>query len=805
MNKNYFKVAIRNLIRNKGYTFINLSGLAVGAAACLLIMLFVKSEWSYDKFNSKADRLYRLWLEEKESEDKIFTETVTPLPLGPALQSSIPEIESTCRVYSFNANLKAGTETSTSEGVTIADNSFFKLFDFNLDEGNPQRPFPSANSIILTRSIAEKYFGKSPAIGKVLQLQLNEEYVSFTVSGIVNNVPEESSVKFSLLIPFENAHFLWSEKQLKAWHQIFPETYALMKTPVEPASFTEKFDAFAKEVLGNGYRKGTYNLHLQPITDIHLNNALPEGIQPVSSPVYTYVLSTIGFLILLIACFNFITLSIGRSTSRAMEVGVRKVLGADRKQLVMQFWTETFLFTITSVVIGLLLALLFIGPFNTLFQKHLSISFSFPLFFMCIFLTCFIAFVAGIYPAFVLSGFNPTEVFKGKSKAPGRKGNLRHALVAGQFIASITLITCTIVVSRQMNYIRHKDLGYQKDQVVIVQSNKPDKEGTKLAELYKTELQKLPGVKSVSVSLYTFAELSWIGIGYTDEQKKYRQLRANIVDPDFLKTMHIELAAGRNFSPDKSDAATGFLVNEALVKEYGWKNPVGQKFPGKFDAEVIGVMKDFNYESLHSKVQPLVLAESEVPINRGVEDVNISYAPQTRISVLMHGGNLSENIELLKHAWNSIEKVQAFDYKFLDETLAGQYAHEQRTNKIILLASGLSIFIACMGLFGLATLIVNRRVKEIGIRKILGAHYTSIVALISKEFIAVVLISSVIAFPIAWFSMNKWLEDFAYRVEISWWIFALSALLALAITLCTVGFQALRAALVNPVNSLRTE
>jgi putative ABC transport system permease protein len=804
MNKNHFKIAFRNLLRNKGYTFINLSGLAVGAAACILIMLFVKSEWSYDSFHTKADRLYRLWLEEKESEDKIFTETVTPLPLGPAIQNSIPEIEATCRVYTFNANLKAGTETSTTEGVTIVDGNFFSLFDFNMEEGNMNNPFPTASSIIISQEIAGKYFGKSSAMGKLLQLQLNEEYISFTVTGIVNKIPQESSIQFDMLIPFDNAHHIWNERQLKAWHQIFPETYALLKTKTDPDGFTQKFEAFAKQVLGNDYRPATYNLHLQPITDIHLNNRLPQGIEPVSSPVYSYVLSTIGFLILLIACFNFITLSIGRSTTRAMEVGVRKVLGADRKQLVMQFWTETFLFTAAAVILGILLALLFISPFNTLFQKQLHFSFSAGMFLFIVLLTGFIALVAGSYPAFVLSGFNPTEVFKGKSKSSG-KGRFRHALIAAQFIASISLITCTIIVSRQMNYIENKDLGYGKDRVIVVQTNKPDKEGDKIAALYKTELQKLPQVKSASVSLYTLAEPSWIGIGFTDANKKYRNLKANIIDADFLKTMNIELAAGRNFSSDKSDASTGIIVNEAMVKEYGWKEPVGQQFPGKFEAQIIGVVKDFNYESLHTKVMPLMLTSSGDPINRGIEDINISFPPQSRINVLLQGGTLSENIELLKRTWNRIEKVQSFDYKFLDETLSRQYESEQRMNKIILLASGLSIFIACMGLFGLATLIVNKRLKEIGIRKILGAHYGSIVALVSRDFIVVVFISALVAFPIAYYFMNKWLEDFAYRVEISWWIFVLSALIALLITLCTVGFQALKAALVNPVTSLRTE
>jgi putative ABC transport system permease protein len=805
MNKNYFKVAIRNLLRNKGYTIINLSGLAVGIAACILIMLFVKSEWSYDKFHSKADRLYRLWLEEKEAEDKIFTETVTPIPLGPALQNSIPEIESTCRVYSFHTNLKTNTENKTTAIATIVDESFFNLFDFKIDEGNSQNPFPTPGSVILTSEYAKKYFGNSSPLGQIIQLELNDTLVPFTVTAIVNNVPEESSIRFNLLIPFSNAHYIWSERTRNAWHQIFNETYALMKAPVVPDAFTDKFEKFAKQVLGNNYRPGTYNLHLQPITDIHLNNTLPEGIQPVSSPVYSYVLSAIGIIILIIACFNFITLSVARSTTRAMEVGVRKVLGADRKQLVIQFWTETFLFTVSAVALGVLLAFLFTGPFNNLFQKNLSISFNFSLVSFLLSLTIFIAFFAGIYPAVVLSGFNPTEVFKGKSRTINSRGKFRHALIALQFVASICLITCTIVVSRQMNYIQSKNLGYEKDRVIIVQTNKADKEGSRLAELYKEELKKLPQVKSTSVSLYTLEENSWIGVGFTDAEKKYREFFANIIDADFLQTMKIELIAGRNFKQDKSDAQTSIIINEAMAKEFGWKDAVGKRFPGKFNAEVIGVVKDFNYQSLHSKIEPLMLASNADPINRGIENISISYPPQSRISVLMQGGSLKENVDMLEQAWKRIEKVQRFDYNFLDESLAAQYADEERSNKIILLASGISIFIACMGLFGLATLIVNRRVKEIGIRKILGAHALSIVKLVSKEFVIIVCVAAVIAFPIAWYAMNKWLEDFAYRITISWWMLLLSATIALLITLVTVGFQALRAAMVNPVNSLRTE
>lgn len=806
MLRNYFKVGTRYLLNHKGYTAINILGLAVGVASCILIMLFVKSEWSYDRFNTKSDQLYRVWMQENYGPDEIFTNVSTPIPLGPAMKANMPDIEEFSRVNSFTSIVKAADQTSSNENIDMVDSAFFKMFDFKLSQGNPNVPFPTANSIIITKEKAKKYFGNANPVGQNLQLEMGKDKVMYTVSGIVDHVPEESSVHFDMLVSFDNAHYLFSPRAMQAWTQVYPETYVLLKHPIDPASFTPKFEALVKQIAGDKYKPGEYNLHLQPITDIHLNTSLPAGNAPISSPVYSYVLATIGILILLIACINFITLSIGRSTTRAMEVGVRKVLGAERKQLIQQFWMEAFLFTITSVIIGLLLAVLFLKPFNDLFQRHLSFSFNPMLMLFFAGLLIFIAFVAGIYPSVVLSSFNPTEVFQRKAKSSSSMGFLRRSLIAGQFIASISMIICTLVIGRQLNYLKNKDLGYNLEQVVIVSMDKGGDEGDRLATHFRNELSKIPQVKYATTSLFSFSEPGWIHFGFEDDQKKYRNINMNMVDADFLSTMRIELIEGRNFQKDNSaDISDAVIVNQSFVNEFGWKNPIGQKLPGGFSQHVIGVVKDFNFESLHTKIQPVVLALQADSMAKQTNDINISYPPEPRVSARLQPGNLSANIQMLKDAWKEVAPDQDFDYHFLDESIAAQYANERRVSKMILLASVLSIFIACMGLFGLATLVVNRRTKEIGIRKILGAGYASIITLVSKDFVIIVGIAALVAFPLAFYAMSKWLQNFEYRIVITWWMFLLAAAVALLITLFTVGFQAMRVAISSPVKSLRTE
>ncbi|HLK31221.1 MAG TPA: FtsX-like permease family protein [Puia sp.] len=803
MLNNYFKIAWRYLMHYKTYTAINISGLAVGIACCVLIMLFVRSEFSYDRFHTKSNRIYRAWQKEK-SEGQEFINTVTSLPMGPAIKNNFAEVEAMSRVYVFNTLITVGNN-SFNENITMADSALFKMFDFKLLQGNHDNPFPTNNSIIVTPEIAKKYFGTENAVGKSFEIQIGDEKQLFSIAGIAEQAPEESSIKYDMLIPFSNEKFLFRPRMLTNWFNVFTETYIMLQPNVSASNLEKKFPGMLKQQLGEDYGKEEFNVYLQPLTSIHLNNTLPAANQPVSNPKYSYILATIGVLLLLVACINFITLSIGRSTTRALEVGVRKALGAERKQLIKQFWGEALLVTIISVTIGLLVAIALLKPFNQLINRNLSFHFD-PLFILfCILLIGIIALIAGIYPAIILSGFSPVEVLKGKLNLKNNAGLFRKGLIVGQFAASVVMIICTIIIGDQMNYLLHKNLGYNKDQVIVVPTNKKRADGYPLAQLYKTELSKYPQVKDASVSTFSFAETPWATLGFSDDQKQYHTFQYNETDHQFIEAMQIQMLQGRSFSQNNpADTNNSILVNEALVKEYGLTNPLGKKF-GKYSQLIIGVMKDFNYESLHNKIKPLVLSLKFDTMARQSSDVSFANAPQPRISVRMKAGNIQDNISLLKKAWLAVAPKQEFEYRFLDEKLNDAYKQEQKSADVVKIASALSIFIACMGLFGLATLTVARRTKEIGIRKVLGANTSQVVQLLSKDFIVLVIIASVIAFPVAWWAMNTWLSDFAYRTNISWWVFITAGLAAVLVALITISFQAVKAAMANPVKSLRSE
>ncbi|HEV9035082.1 MAG TPA: FtsX-like permease family protein, partial [Puia sp.] len=605
---------------------------------------------------------------------------------------------------------------------------------------------------------------------------------------------------YDLLIPYSNATLVFNPRMLHSWGNVFNETYVLLHSSAQKARLEAGFPSLLPP-----HPDEEYNLYLQPLTSIHLDNTLPAGIQPVSNPKYSYILATIGLLILLVACVNFITLSVGRSTSRAIEVGVRKVLGAERRQLMRQFWGEALLLTLFSTMIGLLLTVVLLHPFNQLTDRHLPMHFD-PLFVLfCIGLLAIIALAAGIYPAIILSGFNPAEVLKGRLRLKDKAGLFRKGLVVGQFLVSIVMIICTAIIAEQMHYLHYKDLGYNKDQVIIVPTNKGRAEGFRLARLYEAELSKDPRVLSASASTFSFAETPWANLGYTDEQKSYHSFMYNEIDRSFLKTMHIPIASGRGFEIENpGDSNSSILVNEALIKEYGLKDPIGRKF-GIYSQRIVGVVKDFNYESLHERIKPLVLSLKFDTIARQSSDLSYAVAPQPRISIRMKAGDMQENIALLKKAWKAVAPQQDFEYRFLDQRLASAYAQEEKSSTVVRIASGLSIFIACMGLFGLVTLTITRRTKELGIRKVLGANPAQLVRLLSRDFLLLVTIAAAIAFPIAWWLMRSWLSDFAYRTDISWWIFPTAALAAIFIVLVTIGIQTIRAALSNPIDALHTE
>ncbi len=804
MFNNYIKVALRYLSRHKGYTLINISGLAVGIACCILIMLFVRSEWSFNRFHAKVERIHRAWLEE-HYQGEIFRNTVTPIPLVPVLQAGLPEVEAACRVASINPAIKYGNNIFNDD-VNMVDSTFFHVFDFPLLEGAIKNPFATSNSIVITKTAAKKYFGNNTAIGKTLELQLGDDKVLFTVTALAKDPPLESNIQFDMLIPFSNAPFIWSEQtRTSAWSNVSVASFFLVKEGASIAVVNKKIASILQQLVVKNYKAGEYNVRLQPLKDIYFNTTLPETLTGYSNPKYSYILGSVGILILLIACINFVTLSVGRSTTRALEVGVRKVLGAERQQLIRQFWGEALLLTLFSFIIGIVLAILFLKPFNALANRELVFGVdAFTVLFYFV-LVLVIGLIAGIYPAFVLSGLKPIQVLKGKLQSNGNMGMFRRALVVGQFAASIIMIISTITVGKQLKYLQSKDLGYNREHIVIVPTNKPPGEGAALARKLKTELQKAPQVISSTSSLYSMANYGWMSLGYTDENRAFRQFRFNIIDTDFIETMGLQIVKGRNFSKNNPSDSNTIIVNETLVKEYGWTDPIGQKLPGEYQQQVIGVVKDFHFESLHTNIKPAVLSLKADSIFSASSDVSYSTSPRPRVSVRLRGGNLEENIATLRTAWKAVAGDEDFEYTFLDEALGAAYQQEQRLGNIVQYASFLSIFIACLGLFGLATLVVVKRTKEIGIRKVMGANVSHIVSLLSKEFIVLVGIASLIAFPVAWWALSKWLQDFQFRIAIPIWIFLVSLLVTMIIALVTVSVQTVKAALANPVNSLRSE
>ncbi len=803
MLSNYLKVAIRYLGKHKGYTFINVLGLSVGIATCILIMLFVRSEWSFDHFHSKADRIHRAWLQEFY-EGEVFTNVATPIPLGPLLMDNLAEVETVSRVTNVNAPI-THQQNVFNYPVTIVDSTFFEVFDFELLKGERGNPFPTKNAIILSEEVATVFFGTASPIGETLELQLGEDKLLFTVSGIARNVPYESSIQFGMLIPFSNAVHIWSENtRTKAWSNVSVGTYLLMKEGVDPAAVQAKIPSVMQPQVANYYKPGEYNVYLQPLKDIHLNNSLPAGMVPPSNPLYSYILATVGIFILFIACINFVTLSVGRSTTRALEVGVRKVLGAERKQLIIQFWGEALLLTLSALLTGLLLAFIFLKPFSQLANRELALTADAFTLLFCFLLIILIGLIAGSYPALVLSSFKPVQVLKGRIRT-GSMGIFGKVLVICQFVASIIMIICTITIGQQLRYLQSKDLGFEREHIIVVPTNKEPGEGNLLAARFITALEKDPKVINATNAFYSMAQSGWMQLGYKDEQGVFRQFRFNAVDPDFVSTMDFKMVAGRDFMKNNPADSNAILVNESLVKQYGWKDPIGKKLPGKYPQQIIGVVKDFHLESLHTPIAPAVMALKAESFFEHSTDVSYDYSPRPRVSVKFRGGDPRAHVELLEKNWKLVAGDQEFEYLFLDDALRAAYEQEQRLGNIVQYASVLSVFIACMGLFGLATLVVVRRTKEIGVRKVLGANVGSIVALLTKDFIVLVGLAAIIAFPLAWLFLDRWLQDFTYRIDIPLWVFGSAALVVLLVALATVSIQSVKAALVNPVNSLQRE
>ncbi len=807
----YFKIAFRSLWKHKGFSALNITGLSIGTAIVILLSLYVWDEWTFDRFHSNSDRIYRAWAKE-HFRGNVFFNTITPLILGQELRDNFPEVEQVARYYTSNTLAKKGNFSELEEVHTV-EPSFFKVFDFKFLRGKIENAFNDINSVLITEEIGRKYFGDPYPMGQTLTLQTAGEWTHFTVTGILEKAPGNSSIQYGIVIPFEQGKATLSKEALTSWTNVIVETYILLNEANNVKELEAKFAPLVDSRVSADYKPGEYLVGFQPLTDIHLNKDFPLGIAPVSDRRYPYILGGIALLILGLACINFTTLSVGRSVARAKEVGVRKATGATRGQLMTQFWQEAVLTAGLSVGLGLLLSQLALPFFNDLADKQLALDFSSKTGLLLAGLAIVTGLVSGAYPALVLSGFKPALTLRGMiTKIGSDRHTVLRGLVGFQFMLSVLLIISTLVMLRQMNFLQNKNLGYNKEQIVVLPYKRSGArlteqwtEGKQVLDLLRHELDGKPGISELALSAHTFGTPGWMKMGYTDPAtQKFRNFMFNGLDDHFLPMYNVALVSGRNFSRENTADQKAVIVNEAYAQQFGVE--AGQQMPEPFRAfQVIGVAKDFNFESLHTAVQPLVMALDPIGIIQTASDWNFDDVPTPKISLKISGDQLPATLSTLRLAWQKVAPEQAFDYAFLDDNIDKLYRAESRLSQVVSIATGLAIFIACLGLFGIAALSIAQRTKEIGVRKVLGASVAGITGLLAKDFMKIVLVSFVLASPIAWWAMNTWLDDFAYRVDLQWWIFALAGIGAVVIAFLTVGFQSVRAALANPVRSLRSE
>jgi putative ABC transport system permease protein len=793
MLRNYLKVAFRNLWKHKVFSFINVMGLTVGMTACFLIFLYVSFELSYDNFNTKSDRIYRL-VTDVITPSETIRAGVTSWAYGPNIKVDFPEVESFVRLNGGSFLVRKGDIKFQEEKTIFADSTLFSVFDFDLIKGDPATALKNTMSVVFTEEAARKYFGESDPIGQTLLL--SGEGFPVTVTGVMKNIPENSQIKGDMFVSMSTL----TEKLNKGidgeWGNFGVSTYLLLKSGTTGKELEKKFPAFLNNHAGSMMRKMNmhYTLFLEPLRDVHLHSS--RGSNEPGSLNNVYIFSVVAIFILLIACINFVNLTTARSVERAKEVGIRKVVGAPKGLLARQFVSESVLLCLIAFVFSVALSAVLIPWFNNLSGKVISTGILSNLFYvggMFVAAVC-IGLVSGMYPAFVLSSFEPVVVLKGRFTTSVKGILLRKGLVTLQFGISIALIIATIIVYTQMKFMRDRDLGFSKEQMLILETG-----GDPRKEAFKESLLSISGVKSTATS--GSVPGSGNSSAYSEIENKSGDLQvANLdlyfVDFDYIKQFDLRVVAGRAFSKDfGTDSTQAMVLNEATVKLLGYSSPeqaIGRRFKqwGR-EGKIIGVIKDFHFRALQEVIKPLTM--------------RIEPRQTEMVSVKIEGGDPKSVLEAIETKWKTMMPDRPFSYFFMDEFFDRQYQSEERFEKLFFNFAILAIFISCLGLLGLASYSTMQRTKEIGVRKVMGASVGSIVGLLSMDFLKLVFVAFVIASPIAYYGMHQWLYKFAYRTDIHWWVFAAAALLSFAIAFVTVSFQSIKAALTNPVKSLRSE
>ncbi len=794
MIRNYLKTAFRNLWRAKAFSVINIVGLSVALACCMLILLYTMDEVSYDRFNVKRESIYRIVVNSTSPTGTTNKYASTGMMQGPSFQRQIPEIESFVRIQGANYTVKRGNEVFDEEAL-YADSNFFSVFTFPLMGGDPKTALKDPHSVVLSEDLAKKYFGDKNAVGKMLQLKVGDKFQPFLVTAVAKKSPQNSSIKIKMLLPLK-ASDSYSDNQ---WLNSFLNTFITVKPGaninVVEGKIANVYNRDAavqmKEMASKYGFKDKIHYVLQPFLKMHTSTEYPadNGLTDASSPMYSYILTGIALFILLIACINFVNLTVAQSLKRAKEIGIRKVVGGERRQLIIQFLGESYILSFIAFILGIILAQLALPVFNQLANKALAFSYllsaKLVIGYIAIFL--FTGLLAGFYPALVLSGFNPVQSLYNRQQFAG-KNYLAKGLVILQFTLATFFIISTITIYSQFDYLMHFDLGYNDKNVVSINAGNADKQ--KLA-LFKTELLTNPAIKSISADQGG----RWGTIAHINNGQQ-TEFDIKHIDEDYLPLFEIPVVKGRNFSKDMiSDSATSVLVNETFVKQAGWTNPIGQVVDFFYDHRkynVVGVVKDYHFLSLTEKMSAQLFT------------MKPSY-PFANIFVKISGQNKAASLNYIEKTFRQLFPFKPYQYTFKDAQNAEQYDKEAKWKQIVTFSAILTIFISCIGLFGLATLSAERRRKEIGIRKVLGASVELIVRKLSTDFLKLVALSALVASPASWWAMHKWLENYPYRIAINSWIFLFAAVLVLLVALLTVCFHAIKAATANPVNSLRSE
>lgn len=809
MIKNYLKIAWRNLVKNKVFSFINIAGLAIGLACFTLIALYIVDELSYDRFHEKANRIYRVDTDIRFGGNELNL-AVTSDAMGAALKNDYPQVEQYTRFYASNGpkRIKKDNTFIVEQNVANADSTLFDVFTLPAVAGDTRTALNEPNTVVLTESTARKYFGTADVVGKTIETNENNG-TPYKVTAVIKDIPANSHFNYDMLFSMDNVEYGWGNFLSNNF-----QTYIVLKKDVNPAVFTSNFSQVmekyvmpqAKQFMEiqslSEFEKAGNKLEysLMPLKSIHLHSDRTAELGVNGNIQYVYIFAAIAIFILLIACINFMNMSTARSSSRAKEVGIRKVLGTERGTLIRQFLTESTLTALIALGISLLIAWLAMPFFNDISGKSLSLAKLTGSSFLpyLLLLPLVVGIVAGSYPAFFLSSFKPISVLKGKVNTRVKRSVLRSSLVVFQFATSIFLIIGTIVVYKQLNYIQTKKLGFDKEQVLIINGTGSLGEN---ARVFKNEVLNIPGVTSGTLSGFLpVSSSSRNDNSFSKEpvmdSRNAISMQAWTIDEAYIPTMGMEIIKGRNFSPAFISDSAALIINETTAAFLGYPDPIGKKIYNTDNdgnpvaSTIIGVIKNFHWSSLRENIGPLSLW--------------LGYSPGSA-SFKVRTSDIQHLVRQIETKWKSISASMPFSYRFLDDAYNEMYSAEKQIGKISLSFSVLAILIACLGLFGLATYMAEQRTKEIGVRKVLGATVGNIVSMLSKDFLKLVIISAVFAFPVAWWFMHKWLQDFAYRINIGWWIFIAAGLLALLIALITVSVQAIKAAIANPVKSLRTE